>query len=663
MARRSIDRVVPSLSAALLLLGGAAEAGLNPEFTLHRPSTAMFFMDYDSGDGVPNRVIHYGIPGDVGLLADVDGDTLADVIVYRGGGWLIDLRNDGSVDMNLALGGPSDIPVAADFLGKGKAGIGVYRPSTGTWFLDRDLDGSAEHVSTYGGAGGDLPVVADYNGDGLADRAIYNSGVWSIDFGFNGTTDTVSYLGTATDWPFAGDFDGDWKADNAVYRDGVWFLDYGNNSTVDRTFNYGGADDRPLFGPVNPATSLFVRAGAGGGNGSQALPYGTVNQALAAATTGTIIRIAAGNYPENVLVFRESGLTFLGAGVKATHLQGGSATAPPSSPTDAVTVFESPNIVFRNLHVKSPDARGIVNQGSGLTLDRITTIKNWSHGVLGVGTTVTASLVVESSNINKSRMGNGLRLEGGVVATVRRSTINGSGRLLTEPRPTASGNGRGVESFNDSQLTLEYSTVNNSYDGGLLLVQNTNAVIRYSTVNANGTNGVFLSGSVSAQIYGNNMDNNGTAGTRGPASGYNAIEVFNGWNGPLLQIYDNWLQRSTTNGIYVGGSAVNVLVSGNTFYNNFLGLTIVNATAVTLQSNLFELPLAQAAEEGILIVGPGPNVSVGGPGAANTFRNFIGADSPAIHCAGVVVVSCPSGGNTFDNVTVPVQGCPATCTP
>jgi hypothetical protein len=655
--------VALSLSAALLLLGPAAEAGLNPEFTLHRPSAAMFFMDYDNGDGTPNRVVHYGNPGDVGLLADADGDTIADVIVYRGGAWFIDLRNDGSVNMTFALGGPSDVPVAADFLGKGKAGIGVYRPSTGAWFLDRDLDGSVEHVSTYGGAGGDRPVVADYNGDGLADRAIYNAGVWSVDFGFNGTTDAVYYLGTATDLPVAGDFDGDWKADNAVYRNGAWFLDYGNDSGVDRTFSFGGADDRPLFGPVNPASSLFVRAGAVGGTGTQALPYGTVNQALAASSPGTIIRIAVGNYPENVLVFREADLTFLGAGVKATHLQGGSATAPPSSPTDAVTVFESPNIVFRNLHVKSPDQRGIVNQGSGLTLDRITTIKNWSHGVLGVGTTITAGLLIESSNINKSRMGNGLRLEGGVVATVRRSTINGSGRLLTEPRPTASGNGRGVESFGNSQLTLEYSTVNNSYDGGLLLVQTTNAIIRYSTINGSGTNGVFLGNSVSAQIYGNDMDGNGTAGTRGAATGYNAIEVANGWNGPLLQIDDNWLLRSTTNGVYVGGSAVNVQVSGNYFYDNFLGLTIANPSTVTLQSNLFELPLAQAAEEGILIVGPGPTVSVGGPGTANTFRNFIGADSPAIHCAGVVAVSCPAGGNTFDNVTVPVQGCPGTCTP
>jgi hypothetical protein len=652
-----------ALAAAIVTLGARADAGLNPEFTVYRPSVSWFFMDYDNGDGVPNRSVAYGLPGDVGLLADVDGDTLADLIVYRGGTWFIDLRNDGAADITRNLGGPNDIPVAADFNGKGRAGIGIYRPSNGTWYLDINGDGAIDHVSVYGGGPGAQPVVADYNGDGRADRAIYDAGVWSVDYNLNGTTDAVHYLGLADDIPLAGDFDGDWLADNAVFRDGVWFLDFGNNSSVDRTFNYGGPGDLPLFGPVNPAASLFVRAGAVGGTGTQVQPFGTVNQALGLATPGNILRIAAGNYPENIIVFRRQDLTFLGAGVQGTFLRGGSASG--GNPQDAMTVFESDNIVLRNLHVKSPDRRGVINQGSSMALDRVSTKKNFSHNVLGIGTASrVATLLIDSSDINRSRMGNGLRLEGGVVATVRRSSIDNNGLEVTDPRPTI--NGRGVESFLDSQLTLEHSSVSRNYDGGLLFVQTSNVVVHDSEISFNGLNGFYFEGSARADLYQNNMINNGTAGARGPVTGFNAIEIANGWTGAHMLIHENWIFDSTASGIYIGGSTANVQVANNYFFNNFLGVTINAApTTATVQGNIFELPISQANEEGMLIVGPGPTVTVGGPGAQNTFRNYLnaGGSSPAIHCAGspLPAVTCPASGNVWQNVDVRVLGCPATC--
>jgi parallel beta-helix repeat protein len=623
-------------------------------------------MDYDNGDSVPNRVVPYGLPGDVGLLADMDGDTLADLIVYRDGNWFIDLRNDGAEDVVRTLGGPDDVPVAADFNGKGRAAIGIYRPSNGTWYLDVNSDGVLDHISVYGGAAGDQPVVADYNGDGRADRAIFNAGVWSVDYNLNGTTDAVFYLGLPGDIALAGDFDGDWLADNAVYRAGTWFLDYGNNSTVDRAINYGGPDDRPLYGPVNPASSLFVRQGAVGGNGTQAQPYGTVNQGLAAATPGTIIRVGAGNYPENIIVFRRQDLTFLGAGVQGTFFRGGSTSG--GNPQDAMTVFESDDIVLRNLHVRSPDRRGLINQGSSMTLDRVTTKKNWSHGVLGVGSGPrVATLLIEHSDLNRSRMGNGLRLEGGVQATVRYSSIDRNGLEVTEPLPTPSGIGRGVEAFNDSQLTLEHSSVSRNYDGGLLFVQTSSALVSSSTISLNGLNGFFFQQNAGAQIVGSDIVDNGVAGTRGAVTGFNGIEIFDGWTGPQMLVQSNWISGNTASGIYVGGSTVNVQILGNTFFNNFLGVTINAApSTVTVDGNQFELPLAQANEEAMLIVGPGPNVNVGGNGAEqNTFRNYLnaGGASPAIHCGGspLPAVTCPASGNVWDNVDLRVLGCPASC--
>jgi parallel beta-helix repeat protein len=271
-----------------------------------------------------------------------------------------------------------------------------------------------------------------------------------------------------------------------------------------------------------------------------------------------------------------------------------------------------------------------------------------------------ATLLIESSILNKSKTGNGLRLEGGVAATVRRTSIDRNGRQLTDPVPTI--NGRGVEAFDDSQLTLEHSSVSQNYDGGLLIVQTSSAIIRNSTISLNGINGIFFLGSPSAEIHGNFILGNGTKGARGAATGYNGIEVADGWTGPQMLIHENSIFDSTAGGIYIGGSAVNVNVADNHFYNNFLGVTIANPANVTLQGNLFELPAVQGAEEGILIVGPGPVVTVGGAGP-NTFTNYLnaGGASPAIHCGGSVTVSCPAGGNVWQNVDLRVLDCPATC--
>src|SRR6266481_4452475 len=75
------------LSACLLLIAIPGEAGLKTAFALHRPSTTQFFFDYDDGGAVVDRSLAYGAPGDVALLADMDGDTIADLVLYRNGVW------------------------------------------------------------------------------------------------------------------------------------------------------------------------------------------------------------------------------------------------------------------------------------------------------------------------------------------------------------------------------------------------------------------------------------------------------------------------------------------------------------------------------------------------------------------------------------------------
>jgi len=63
-------------------------------------------------------------------------------------------------------------PVVGDWDNNGTTDIGVFRSSTGWWYLTYDLNGSAEHQFVYG-IPGDTPIADDWDGDGDATPAIY----------------------------------------------------------------------------------------------------------------------------------------------------------------------------------------------------------------------------------------------------------------------------------------------------------------------------------------------------------------------------------------------------------------------------------------------------------------------------------------------------------
>jgi hypothetical protein len=120
-------------------------------------------------------------------------------------------------------------PVSADFDGDGKADIGVYRRSTGEWFIRRSTDASLLLVAWGSPFLGDFPVFADYDGDGLTDIAVYRSstGEWFIRHSTDASLLLVAWGSPFLhDAPVPADYDGDGKVDIAVYRQdtGEWFI-------------------------------------------------------------------------------------------------------------------------------------------------------------------------------------------------------------------------------------------------------------------------------------------------------------------------------------------------------------------------------------------------------------------------------------------------------
>ena len=103
--------------------------------------------------------------------------------------------------------------VAGDFTGDFLSDVGIFRPSTGNWFV-----AGMTSAPVWGGAG-DVPVAGDYDGDAKMDIGVFRrtTGKWYLVQSRTGTALEYTW-GGGTDRPVQGDYDGDSSADVAVFR-------------------------------------------------------------------------------------------------------------------------------------------------------------------------------------------------------------------------------------------------------------------------------------------------------------------------------------------------------------------------------------------------------------------------------------------------------------
>lgn len=182
--------------------------------------------------------VNFGLSGDLLAPADYDGDGRMDYGLYRpstGTWWIMN-----SVSFNVtavSLGNSDDVPVPADYDGDGKADVASWRPSTGEWIRINSSDSVLVSVSF--GLSTDRPLIGDFDGDGKSDFAVFRPSVGSF-FVLQSSAGFAAYSwGLSTDIAVPADYDGDGKTDVAVWRPstGVWYvISSSNNSVIAASF-------------------------------------------------------------------------------------------------------------------------------------------------------------------------------------------------------------------------------------------------------------------------------------------------------------------------------------------------------------------------------------------------------------------------------------------
>jgi hypothetical protein len=212
------------------------------DIAVFRPSTGVWFVAGQApvtwgaaGDlPVPRPDVLGDFNGDgtqdsAGYLGDFNGNLASEFAVYRPstGTWYV----QGMAPVT--WGSPGDMPVPGDYNGNGTTDIAVFRPSTGVWYVP------GQAPVTWGAAG-DIPVPGDYNGNGTVDIAVYRP---STSQWFIAGQPTVIW-GAPGDVPVPGDYDGNGTVDIAVYRPltGFWYARTG------LTLQWGAVGDIPVPG-------------------------------------------------------------------------------------------------------------------------------------------------------------------------------------------------------------------------------------------------------------------------------------------------------------------------------------------------------------------------------------------------------------------------------
>jgi len=195
-----------------------------------------------------NRVVHYNDNGTfLGIIPALGANGVG--VDPRNGQIRVGTLSTGTVRRFGAVIGKSDT-------------IGVYRPSTHTFYLRNALAAGAPDITATvtGAASTDIPIVGDWNGDGVDTPGLWRPStatfyLWDKWRGLDIANAPYQFVfGTSSDKPIVGDWDGDGRDGVGVFRasNGTQYLK--NNlvaGSPDYSVAFGTMGDLPLGGDWN----------------------------------------------------------------------------------------------------------------------------------------------------------------------------------------------------------------------------------------------------------------------------------------------------------------------------------------------------------------------------------------------------------------------------
>jgi uncharacterized repeat protein (TIGR01451 family) len=233
LAKRTwnLGTLAPGVSRQIQFTGKAKQSGTALVNTAGVTGNDTHWTTVFSGSG--KAVFNIGTP-----------KPLSGIGVFRPSTHTFYLKNR-SATTTVNFGSYNDLPVSGDWNKDTRWDVGVFRPSTHTFYLKNGSKTTTVNFGSYN----DLPVAGDWNGDSRWDVGVFRPST-HIFYLKNGSKTTTVNFGSYNDLPVAGDWNGDRKWDVGVFRPSThtFYLKSGSATT---TINFGGYGDLPVTGDWN----------------------------------------------------------------------------------------------------------------------------------------------------------------------------------------------------------------------------------------------------------------------------------------------------------------------------------------------------------------------------------------------------------------------------